>query len=127
MIAHSVGHKLDEVGFLFLQDKLTGFSGGFPTGKGIISVNSGTGDTHGDGSGDDTVRGVLIFSGSGDGVLVVSAEEKGLTLESGSKVKSNSKVALTGSTLPNITSSNLLFITDPHGISRTSSLRNLSC
>ena len=127
MIAHSVSHKFNEVGFLFLQDELAGFSGGFPTGEGIVSIDSGTGDTHGDGSGDDTIRGVLIFGGSGNGVLVVSAEEKGLALESGSKVKCNCKVSFTGSTFSHIASGNLLFITDPHGISGASSLWDLSC
>jgi hypothetical protein len=127
VISHSVCHKFNKVRFLFFQDELAGFSGGLPTGEGIISIDSGTGDTHWYGSGNDTIRGVLIFSGSGNSVLVVSADEKSLALESGSEVESNGKISLTSSTLADITSGDLLLIIDSESISRPCSLRDLSC
>ncbi len=127
MVAHSVSHEFNEIWFFFLQDILACSSGRFPACQSIITVNSGTGNTHWNCPWDDTIWSVLVFSRSWNGVFVVSAKEESLAFESGSKVESYSEISFTGSTFSNVAGSDLLLIIDSESISWTCSLWDLSC
>jgi len=126
MIADSVCHELNEVWFLFLQDVLTSLSCSLPTGQSIVSINSGTGNTHWNGSGNDTIWGILVNSWCWNGVLVVSDQEQSLTLKSGSEVKRNCEIALAGSTFTQVAGSNLAVVIDSESVTRSGGLWDLS-
>lgn len=102
MVADSIGHELQEVWLAVLEDIFPSLPSRLETGHSVIPIHSATGNSEGNGPGDDTIRCVLIGHGSRDGVFVVPEKEEGLAAESGCEIESSGEVALTGCSLAEV-------------------------
>ena len=116
MISHSVSHEFEEIRFSVFDNVLFSLLSGMKACQSVVAVNSGTGNTHGYGSWNNTIRHVLVGRRCRNGILIVSAQEQSLASQSGCKVESCREVSLTGSAFSEVDSGYLFLSCCPESV-----------
>lgn len=75
VVTHPVGHELQEVRLLVLENIFPGLLGSIKASQSIVSIDSGTSYSHRNSSRDHAVRCVLIFHRGRNSVFVVTAQK----------------------------------------------------
>lgn len=122
MISCPISNKLDKKGSLILNNLLPGILYSLVDSQSIVAVNPQSFDSIRGSPSSDVVSPVLVLNGSGDGVLVVPADEHGLAAESGCEVESSMEVTLTSCAFPEVGGCYLLLVVDPVTVPRPTSL-----